>query len=209
MQYTRDCSRRAKFCRVVDGRCCKLLCRLSRTSNQSSEVSCVRARAPSQWPRASRGGARRERGVARRSRSGVTLAGWRWKVRDGSATPAALDAADAVREPKIRSRRFPSFRLHPHISVGAGPSNPTRLLDLQGCTQYATINEPRARAFTRARVRFRWPHPPDFPLTSTLTFPRRPPRRPPPAPRTGRVPDKSLRGMFVPCRALTGARVPP
>lgn len=155
----------------------KPLCAVFHARRTNHQVSCVRARAPSQWPRASRGGARRERGVARRSRSGVTLAGWRWKVRDGSATPAALDAADAVREPKIRSRRFPSFRLHPHISVGAGPSNPTRLLDLQGCTQYATINEPRAWAFTRARVRFRWPHPPDFPLTSTLTFPRRPPRR--------------------------------
>ena len=40
----------------------------------------------------------------------MTLAGWRWKVRDGSATPAALDAADAARKPKIRSRGvFPRF----------------------------------------------------------------------------------------------------
>jgi len=29
--------------------------------------------------------------------------------------------------------------LHPHISVSAGPSTPTRFLDLQGCTHNATI----------------------------------------------------------------------
>ena len=108
----------------------------------------------------------------------MTLAGWRWKVRDGSATPAALDAADAARKPKIRSRgvfpRFVCTRIYrlardhpiplasstykgahstpPLMSLGRGRS-PAREFDSDGHIRPIFF----------------------FPLTSTLPISRRPP----------------------------------